>query len=132
MGWMYNDAHAITQMQANVIYNGYRYAAGEIDYVDNIAVNKQGVANVYAVWAKIDDTYTIKFDPNGGTGTMPDMIVDRSQLSGYMVYGCWINTNGKTTEEFSNPANFSVINMPYATFTRPGYAFDGWEFTLEY
>lgn len=130
VGWMYNDDHATTQMQANFIYNGYRYAAGETEYVDDKAINKQGVANVYAVWAKIDDTYTIKFDPNGGTGTMPDMIVDRSQFSGCIVYSHWSKVRYLTRQSYNNPANFSVINMPYATFTRPGYAFDGWEFTI--
>ena len=130
VGWMYNDFHATYQCMGDLIYNGYRYAAGQTDYIDRSAVNKQGVVNLYAVWAKIDDTYTIKFDANGGTGTMPDMIVDRSQFDGYMYFNGWLKLNTNTKENVRiNPTNFSVINIPYATFTRPGYVFDGWEFT---
>ena len=72
-------------------------------YTDGVTVAKttavdNDVVIFYAQWKPVASTYTIKYLPNGGTGTMADTTV---------VYGYSTNINKNT-------------------FTRPGYAFAGW------
>lgn len=54
-----------------------------IDYIDgqtviNLTDEDNGVVNLYAQWQK-SGSYTIRFNPNGGTGTMSDMVLSFGQ-----------------------------------------------------
>lgn len=64
--------------------------------VSNLTSTAGGTVNLYAVWKA--NTYTIKFNANGGSGTMPNLS---------MTYG-------------------TAKNLTTNAFTRPGYTFLGW------
>lgn len=65
-------------------------------YVGDISVSIVDPVNLYAQWKPI--TWTIKYDANGGSGTMAD------------------------TKHIYN----TVIHITYNAFTRLGYSFNGW------
>ena len=90
--------------------NGYVFAGwatmktdiarfAECAYVDDYSTMVNETVDLYAVWARA--TYSVRFDSNGGTGTMP---------SQSFVYG---------------DAQYLTANA----FTRSGYVFEGWSRT---
>jgi uncharacterized repeat protein (TIGR02543 family) len=75
-------------------------SGGPVVYADQeiFTLPEEGPLDLYAVWALNADLYYVRYDANGGSGTM-----------------------GNTTLSISAPQNLS-----YCRFTRPGYAFQGW------
>lgn len=71
------------------------------------------VITLYAKWRLIPTTYTIKFDANGGSGTMTDMTVGTDApgaltansftRTGYVFAG-WTDTQGDNTVKFADKA----------------------------
>lgn len=71
------------------------------------------VITLYAKWRLIPTTYTIKFDANGGSGTMADMTVGTDApgtltansftRTGYVFAG-WTDTQGDNTVKFADKA----------------------------
>lgn len=50
---------------------------GHVDYADGATLSLQN-ANLYAVWASANDVYTVRFDANGGWGSMPAIYVKKN------------------------------------------------------
>ena len=63
-----------------------------------VNINTDDAANIYLWIYTSPITYTIQFNPNGGSGSMSDMVI-------------------------SGPAS---QNLPYGTFTKTNYSFCGW------
>lgn len=78
-------------------YNSVNYT--ENAYVTDLSTTNGATVNLYAVWEKqADSTYTIRFNSNGGSGSMSNMT-------------CSMNT---------------YYNLSANTFTRSGFSFAGW------
>ena len=97
--WYYTDGTNSAWYKEGEQPEGYTKAV----YKDGVTVAKttavdNDVVIFYAQWTPVASTYTIKYNANGGTGTMADTTV---------VYG------------------YST-NIRKNTFTRPGYEFVGW------
>ncbi|MCQ2392945.1 MAG: InlB B-repeat-containing protein [Kiritimatiellae bacterium] len=75
------------------------WGAGEMVSTLDFEFNEEGVFNLYAVWVPF--AYTVQFFPNGGNGSMMDML--RTYDDG--------------------------LKLPVCTFTNPGYTFAGWATT---
>ncbi len=76
-------------------------ASGEVEYtnsesVKNLTATANGTVNLYAVWKELD--YTVKFNNNGGSGTMADQKHQRD----------------------------IALALTSNTFTKTGYTFKGW------
>ncbi|MBQ2382599.1 MAG: InlB B-repeat-containing protein, partial [Oscillospiraceae bacterium] len=78
-------------------YTAYSLYADGVTVAQSTAVDNDTVT-MYAQWTPTGKSYTIKYDPNGGTGTMEDTLV---------AYG------------YNTPLRKN-------TFTRTGYKFVGW------
>ena len=79
--------------------NGDSYTVGS--KVSNLTSEKDGVVVIYAQWTP--NTYTVKFDANGGTGTMANLTMTYDKESG----------------------------LTANAFTKVGYAFEGWALTSD-
>ena len=78
-------------------YNSVNYA--ENAYVTDLSTTNGDTVNLYAVWEKqADSTYTIRFNSNGGSGSMSNMT-------------CKVGT---------------TYYLPENEFTKYGYTFEGW------
>lgn len=78
-------------------YNSVNYT--ENAYVTDLSTTNGATVNLYAVWEKqADSTYTIRFNSNGGSGSMSNMT-------------CKVGT---------------TYYLPENEFTKYGYTFEGW------
>ncbi|MBQ9715763.1 MAG: InlB B-repeat-containing protein [Clostridia bacterium] len=106
MSMTYDVAKALTQntlTRTGYTFKGWSTSstATTATYTDkqsvkNLTATDNGSVTLYAVWEEHD--YTIKFDKNGGTGTMADMSMKYSQTA----------------------------NLTANAFTKTGYTFTGW------
>ena len=76
-----------------------KYPYYDAGWVARTASNPGEIVTLYAQWRL---TYRIRYDANGGEGTMPDTV-------GYIIDG-----------------ESGIIQLPECTFTREGYDFGGW------
>ena len=148
----YDVAKALT---ANAFTRtGYDYqgwatsAAGSKVYSDgqtvsNLTATANGTINLYAVWKA--NTYAVKFNANGGTGTMANESFTYKQTVSNLtaaangtvnLYAVWtanpytvtFNANGGTGDAMS-PEDFTygtAQNLSNGSYTRTGYTLLGW------
>lgn len=74
---------------------------GDKEVVKNLTSDVNGSVTLYAVWQA--NTFTVKFDKNGGTGEMGD----------------------------ANVTYDSEVSLPDCAFSRTGYTFIGWSLTAD-
>ena len=111
-----NSSHTYDQSK-NLTANGFNKTGyhfigwatsvnGEVKYtnqqsVKNLTATNGATVNLYAKWAA--NTYTIKLDPNGGTGTMEDILATYDK----------------------------DVTLPKSTFRKDEYTFIGWSTTKD-
>jgi len=138
----YNDVYYIQINGENLVNLGKSKNSTTFDVPVTIGASLDGSGNPWRffkgklsnVYVKVtEDNYAVKYDVNGGTGTMPDQIIRRDELTALnsnaftrdeYVFKCWntkadgTGTNYNDEEEVLNITNKDETITLYAIWTQ--------------
>ena len=102
-----NGNSNVTLSPVDYIYTGYDFAGWKVGNAiyqagDSVSVPANGSVTAIAQWSLITYTHTISYDPNGGSGTIPDSVT----------------TDGNS--------GYTNVQLSQNTFLKSEYNFTGW------